>query len=91
MSYDFDGVEDRAPPPLPPGPPSDPKDLEVIVTMLMLAAIDLTPEPGTTFTSEQLLSSTQDCGCGLDERDVRIVLPFLKFLKKERGGRFSLK
>lgn len=91
MTYDFDGVIDRSPPQLPPMPPPNPRDLEVIMTMLALAAIELTPEPGRTFTFEQLMDAAHSCGCGLLERDVRIVLPYVKFLKKHSGGRFSLK
>lgn len=94
MSYDFDGATDRSPPVLPPMPPPNPRDLEVIVSLLTLAAIELTPEPGRTFTFEQLLAAAQDYGGSeivLERRDVEIVVPFLKFLRKEPGRRFSLK
>jgi hypothetical protein len=94
MSYDFDGVSDRRPPHVPSMPPPDPRDLEIIVMLLTLAAIELTPEPCRTFTFDELMEASRIYGGDeivLNPRDVRIVLPYARFLKKERGGRFSLK
>jgi hypothetical protein len=69
------------------------QDLEAIVTLLELGAIELTPENGTRFTYEQLLAEARRYGGDeivLDERDVKIVLPFMKCLKKQPGGTFCL-
>lgn len=63
-------------------------DLEAIVTLLDLAAISLTPDPSARFTYEQLLAEARDIGgdeITLDERDVKIVLPFMPYIKRERG------
>lgn len=68
-------------------------DLEAIVTLLELGAIELTPHDGATFTYEQLLAEARRYGGDeivLDERDVKIVLPFMKFIKKRPGGLFQL-
>lgn len=65
-------------------------DLEAIVMLLELSAIELTPEADTRFTFEQLLAGARDIGGDeifLDERDVCIVMPFMgKILKKLPGG-----
>ncbi len=65
-------------------------DLEAIVMLLELSAIELTPEADARFTFEQLLAGACDIGGDeivLDERDVRIVMPFMgKILKKLPGG-----
>ena len=92
MPYDFDGA-DRSPPEV-TGPTPDPKDLEVIVTLLQLAALELTPEPDMSFTFEDLLKQALVIGGSevvLDSVDVQVVFPFLGFLKKLPGGRYSLK
>lgn len=93
MSYDFDNCINRDPP-IVTDYVGDPKDLEVIVTLLQLAAIFLTPNPGVTFTFEQLFSEAKDIGgneISLDEKDVKIVLVNFPFFKKEKGGLYSLK
>ena len=93
MSYDFDGVEDRSPPKV-TDYKADPKDLETIVTVLILAAIWLTPAPDTIFTLQELLKQVRDL-CGEDllinEKDIMIVLANSSFLKKLSGQRFTLK
>lgn len=65
-------------------------DLEAIVLLLELSAIDLTPEADTRFTFQQLLDNARNIGGDeivLDERDVRIVMPFMgKVIKKLPGG-----
>jgi hypothetical protein len=65
-------------------------DLEAIVLLLELGAIELTPCAGTRFTFEQLLIEARRYGgdeITLDERDVKIVMPFMrKILKKLPGG-----
>jgi hypothetical protein len=63
-------------------------DLEAIVTLLELGAIELTPDPSARFTFEQLLAEARRYGgdeITLDERDVRIVLADMKSIKHERG------
>jgi hypothetical protein len=71
--------------------PTSPKDLGALVTMLEVAALSLTTEPGKTFTLEQLIKEARNIG-GLDfeERDVRIVLKKQNFLVKA-GGEYVLK
>ena len=92
MSYDLDLV----PSGMSPAPiitPSDPRDLEVILTVLELAAISLTEDPDSSFTIEQLLEKARELGGSavrVDEIDIKIVLGKAGFLKKE-GGRFRLK
>lgn len=71
-----------------------PHDLEMIVTALQLGAIYLTDKPGTLFTFKQLYDQAREiCGAefDLDEKDVKIVLSTSSFLKKEKGGLYSLK
>jgi hypothetical protein len=93
MSYDFDGLSDHSAPAVPSFIP-EPHDLEQIVLLLELGAIQLTPEPDTAFTFEELLAEAREVGgedFRLEEADVRIVLPLMKSLKKLPGGRYSLK
>jgi hypothetical protein len=92
MSYDFPEGADRSPPIVTSFVPQ-PHDLETIVLLLQLAAIELTTAPGAEFTFEQMLQTA--CSYGgddlvVDERDVRIVIPHATFLKR-RGRLFSLK
>jgi hypothetical protein len=77
----------------PQGQPQQGRDLEIIVLLLTLGAIELTPEVGSTFTFDQLLKEARTYGgpdLALDERDVRIVVPFCKFLRKAPGARYRL-
>lgn len=93
MSYDFDTATDLLPPPI-STVPSDRKDLEMIVTLLELAAIYLTTSPGSLFTTDELITEARKLGgdeIGLDEGDIKIVLGKAGFLKKETGGRLWLK
>ena len=66
----------------------------MIVFLLELGAIELTPRDGTTFTFDQLLAEARRYGGDeivLDERDVRIVMPFMgKIIKKLPGGLLCL-
>ena len=67
-------------------------DLEAIVTLLELGAIELTPEPDARFTYDELLAEARSIGgdeITLDERDVKIVLPLMKSIKRE-GGLYRL-
>jgi hypothetical protein len=91
MSYDFDSASDRDPPRV-STPPMHSTDLEAIVTLLDLAAIYLTPSPNTLFSFEALLAQAREISgpdLVLAERDVRIVLPFMKTIRK-RGRKFFL-
>lgn len=68
-------------------------DLEAIVTLLELAAIELTPERGATFTREQLFEQVREIGGDEvvpTERDLLIVLQHSTFLKKLPGRRLRL-
>jgi hypothetical protein len=69
------------------------KDLGVIITLLELAALSLTTEPGATFTLEELIREAREYagdGVQLDERDIKIVLNKRSFLEKV-GSDFRLK
>lgn len=93
MPYDFDHATDRGSPAW-SGPVLHGSDLEAIVMLLELAAIYLTPAPGTTFTLTELLAQAREIGgeaIVLAERDAKIVVDHAKFLKKETGGCFSLR
>ena len=92
MSYDFEGASDRKAPKVSTAKPQA-NDLEAIVMLLELAAIYLTPEPGTQFTYAQLLAQARELGgneIGIDEKDVQIVLGKAGFLKKS-GDKLQLK
>lgn len=95
MSYDFETVTDRrAAPATTTDYVPQPKDLEAIVTLLHLAAIELTPTPGAQFTIEELIATACDLGGDemvIDAADVKIVLGKPGFLKKLSGGKFQLK
>jgi hypothetical protein len=61
----------------------DPRDLEVLVTLLQLAAIELTPSTNTLFTERQLFDQAMALGgdeLGVVRSDLRLVLRFSKFL-----------
>lgn len=92
MSYDLDLVPSGTSP-APNITPSDPRDLEVIMTVLELAAISLTEDPDSSFTMEQLLEKARELAGSavrIDQNDIKIVLEKAGFLKKD-GGRFRLK
>lgn len=92
MAYDFETATDRKAPIVTTFVPQ-PRDLEAIVTLLQLAAIELTPAPGTKFTAKQLLERVRELGgdeVKVDDADIKIVLGKAGFLKKS-GNEFSLK
>lgn len=92
MSYDFDNCADKLPPRVPLEPMA-PDDLEAIVTLIELASVLLTNEPGATFTVEQLIREVMDCGgreLGMKEVDVLNVVTNSHFLKQS-GGRLELR
>jgi len=71
--------------------PASEKDLGVIITLLEVAALSLTTNPGSTFTFDELIKEANEIGGKkLDERDVRIVLQKANFLQKV-GKEFRLK
>lgn len=68
-------------------PPS--RDLEAIVTLLEVAALSLTSEPGAVFTLEELLRQARNVAGSeveIDERDVKIVLQKARFIETVAGG-----
>lgn len=92
MVYDFEDSSDRSPPVLTTAVTYDPRDLESIVMLLELAAIELTPKRDATFTFDELLACAREYGGSedsLDEGDARIVLKSATFLKR-KGDRYRL-
>lgn len=92
MAYDFEGTTDYGAPKL-HTPVAQPKDLEAIVMLLELAAIELSPTPGTEFTFAELLGQANEIGGGevvIEENDAQIVLEKARFVSK-KGKRFSLR
>jgi hypothetical protein len=87
MVYDFDGAEDRSPPPW-NGPSFHPTDLEAIVMALEIAAINLTTTPGAEFTAKQLLDEAESMD--VDRAATALVAGRVPFLEK-RGDRLRLK
>lgn len=64
---------------------SSPKDLEVIRTLLEVAALSLTPKEGSKFRLDQLMTEAQELTGNeikLDEKDVKNVLGKTRFVKK---------
>jgi len=97
MSYDFDrqSFSDASPEPAAFSESSraNPKDLEAIMLMLELAAINLTRTPDSKFTAQELLEEARDLGGDdlvLDQLDIAIVLGKNGFLKKE-GKHYRMK
>ncbi len=75
-------------------PTPDPRDLEVLVTLLQLAAIELTPSSGTLFTKRQLFDQAMALGgdeLGVATSDLAIVLQFSKFLGRGPKGTIFLR
>ena len=69
------------------------KDLEAIVTLLEVAALTLTTEPGGTFTFEELVHEARAIGgdeVKLDDRDIKIVMEKANFVER-RGGEMRLR
>jgi hypothetical protein len=71
-----------------------PRDLEYIVTLIQIAAIYLTPEPGTLFTYEQIFNQAKELAgeeFPLEETDFKIVMAnYPSLLKKEKGGFYRM-
>lgn len=94
MSYDIEAMATDSVARRPPIPVPDSKDLEAIVMLLELAAIQLTPDPEATFTKEELIEQARAIGgeeIDLDETDVKIVLGKTGFLKTAGRGRLRMK
>ncbi len=90
MTYDFDGCADRFPPKL-EFEPMDPNDLEAIVTSLEIAAIFLSPTPGSVFTREQLFSEARNVSClEFSDAMMRILLPGVCGIMRRRDGTYCL-
>lgn len=68
-------------------------DLEAILTLLEVAALSLTEEPGATFSLSDLIQEAQKLGgdeISIRERDIKIVLGKTGFLRKA-GQYYSLR
>lgn len=91
MSYDFES-DDHSPPQLAPMQQMRGDDLEAIVLLLELGAIELSPSAGATFSFDELLAQANEIGgdVRLEERDVRIVLPYMKTIKRAGRLRYCL-
>jgi hypothetical protein len=94
MSYDADDyapIQGAAPLPL---PVAHPRDLEAIVTLLELAAIDLTPKPETEFTRDDLLARVRSIAgpdFELVDGDVAIVLKTWRGVRRVGADRYVLR
>jgi hypothetical protein len=90
MAYDIANAElayDTGRPILQRNVPSSPKDLGVIATLLEVAALSLTTEPGKLFTIDDLIREALEIGGEeFDKNDVKIVLHKAGFVKKVAGG-----
>ena len=94
MSYDSEDMPADAPRgPVPSGRFAHPQDLEGLVTLLEITAIDLTFEPDATFTEAELLNAAMAM-CGpepeVQRRDLQIVTRSMKW-RRFPGGRLALK
>lgn len=73
---------------------ASPRDLEAILTLLEIAAIELTTTPDATFTADELIAAAREIAgddVEIDEKDIKIVLQKPSFLKKVGGGQLRLK
>jgi hypothetical protein len=73
---------------------TSPKDLEVIVTLLEVAALSLTPKAGSKFSLDQLMNEAQVLtgnDVKLDEKDVKTVLGKARFVKKVSKQHYLLR
>lgn len=79
MVYDFE--ENGGPPRVVPRK-YDSTDLEILVTVLTVAAIYLSPLPESEFTLEELLEEAKKLDPELNDRDAIIVLGHMPALKR---------
>lgn len=73
---------------------TSPKDLEIIVTLLEVAALSLSPKEGTKFSLDQLVGEARELAGAdlkLDERDVKTVLGKARFVKKAGKQHYLLR
>lgn len=74
-----------------------PRDLETLVTLLELAALELTPTEGTTFTRAELIERAKEVGCFAAgeapyvDHDLSIVLKGARFVRRMKGGLLCLR
>ncbi len=90
VTLDANGKSTKAP----RGPMLDPRDLEAIITLIELAALELTTAPGESFTREKLIETIREYAgddIKIEEKDVDNVLGKGGPLKKVPGGRFVLR
>jgi len=75
--------------------PMDGRDLECIVALLEMAAIELTPVPEATFTRDELVAKAREIGgpeVTLADADVDNVIAHSgHLLRKAWGGRYALR
>ena len=92
MAYDVASAEltyDTGRPALQKNTQLSSKDLGVIATLLEVAALSLTTEPGKVFTIDDLIREAHEIGGDagrFDKSDVKIVLHKVGFLKPVAGG-----
>lgn len=93
MSYDAENFEPIHGATPVPTPTVHPRDLEVIVTLLELAALEL-HDAHTVFTRDQLVATAHQIagpGFGLVDLDVDVVLPNFRALRQVRKGQYVLR
>lgn len=77
-----------------PHDPNEARDLEVVVTLLELAALDLTTTTNVMFSRQELFDRARSLGgtqVEVHELDLLIGLRSARFLTRHPGGRYSLK
>lgn len=92
MSYDRDETVPDGPV-AHPYPPSNPRDLWILITVLTIAAIELTNNEGDQFTLEELFARAKDIAgpeCPVSDIDLAIVVKGADILRK-RKGKYQLK
>lgn len=74
-----------------------PRDLETLVTLLELAALELTPTKGAAFTRAELIDRAKEVGCFAAgeapyiDHDLAIVLDGAHFVRRMKGGTLCLR
>lgn len=70
------------------------RDLETIVSLVEIAAIGLTTVSKRTFTRDELLREVRECAGSdmvLHDIDFDLVMPGMRWLKRERGTQWSIR
>lgn len=97
MSYDAEDMQQAEPPSGSVRPMAHKvyaRDLEAIVTLIELAALELSPESEVTFTRDALLETARMFGgphIDILEKDFDIVLRKSSFIKKVGANEYYLK